>query len=149
VKGEGRDWRKILSSQEIYWTPPNARRDEEGAGRRFQRTITKKQKGVTAMAGTTQWEEIANNKSFIELKRKKRNFLFTWWIISTIYYLLLPVISGYFPELFRIKVVGPINFGYVFILSQFVMAIGVAAYYAHVANKDFDRLTKQLLDVLK
>jgi uncharacterized membrane protein (DUF485 family) len=101
------------------------------------------------MAGTTQWGEIANNKSFIELKRKKRNFLFSWWIISTVYYLLLPVISGYFPELFRIKVIGPINFGYLFILSQFVMAIGVAAYYAHVANKDFDRLTKQLVDVLK
>jgi uncharacterized membrane protein (DUF485 family) len=101
------------------------------------------------MAGTTQWGEIAKNKSFIELKRKKRNFLFSWWIISTVYYLLLPVISGYFPELFRIKVLGPINFGYLFILSQFVMAIGVAAYYAHVANKDFDRLTKQLVDVLK
>lgn len=94
------------------------------------------------------WEKIANNPKFLELKNKKRSFLFSWWIISTIYYLLLPVISGYFPEAFRIKVIGPINFGYLFILSQFVVAIGVAAYYAHVANKDFDRLTKQLLDVL-
>jgi uncharacterized membrane protein (DUF485 family) len=106
-------------------------------------------KGATAMAEKTQWEVIANNSSFIELKRKKRSFLFTWWVVSTIYYLLLPVISGYFPEAFNVKVMGPINFGYLFILSQFVMAIGVAIYYAHVANKDFDRLTKQLLDVLK
>ncbi|HBG07804.1 MAG: hypothetical protein A2075_22995 [Geobacteraceae bacterium GWC2_58_44] len=95
------------------------------------------------------WEMIANNSKFLELKSKKRNFLFSWWVISTLYYLLLPVLSGYFPELFRIRVVGPINFGYVFILSQFVVAIGVAAYYAHVANKDFDRLTKQLLDALQ
>ena len=96
-----------------------------------------------------QWDQIANNSSFIELKRKKRNFLFCWWIISTAYYLLLPIISGYFPETFKVKVIGPLNFGYLFILSQFVVAIGVAAYYAHVANKDFDRLTKQLLDALK
>lgn len=95
------------------------------------------------------WERIANNSKFLELKSKKRNFLFSWWIISTIYYLLLPVISGYFPEAFRVQVIGPINFGYLFILSQFVVAIGVAAYYAHVANKDFDRLTKELLDALK
>lgn len=95
------------------------------------------------------WEAIASNSKFLELKSKKRNFLFSWWIISTIYYLLLPVISGYFPETFKVQLIGPINFGYIFILSQFVVAIGVAIYYAHVANKDFDRLTKQLLDVLK
>jgi len=95
------------------------------------------------------WESIAGNGKFLELKRKKRNFLFSWWIISTIYYLLLPIISGYFPEAFRVKVIGPLNFGYLFILSQFVAAIGVAAYYAHVANKDFDRLTKQLIDELQ
>ncbi len=94
------------------------------------------------------WEKIANNSKFLELKSRKRNFLFSWWIVSTIYYLLLPIISGYFPGIFRVQVIGPINFGYLFILSQFVVAIGVAAYYAHVANKDFDRLTKQLLEVL-
>lgn len=95
------------------------------------------------------WDTIANNSKFIELKRKKRSFLFSWWIVSTIYYLLLPIISGYFPEAFRVQVIGPINFGYIFILSQFVVAIGVAAYYAHVANKDFDRLTKQLIDTIQ
>lgn len=101
------------------------------------------------MAGKTHdWKTIASNSKFLELKSKKRNFLFTWWIISTIYYLLLPVISGYFPEAFKVQVIGPINFGYIFILSQFVVAISVAAYYAHVANKDFDRLTKQLLEAL-
>ena len=95
------------------------------------------------------WENIASNSKFVELKRKKRNFLFSWWIVATIYYLLLPIISSYFPEAFRVKVLGPINFGYLFILSQFVVAIGVAGYYAHVANKDFDRLTNELLDTLK
>lgn len=95
------------------------------------------------------WEAIASNSKFIELKRKKNMFLFSWWIASTLYYFLLPIISGYFPELFNFKVFGVINFGYLFILSQFVIAFFVAIYYAHVANKDFDRLTKELLGVIE
>lgn len=94
------------------------------------------------------WQAIANNSKFIELKRRKRNFLFSWWIASTCYYLLLPVFSGYYPEVFSLKVIGPINLGYLFILSQFAVAVFVAVMYAHVANKDFDRLTKELVNVL-
>jgi uncharacterized membrane protein (DUF485 family) len=95
------------------------------------------------------WEAIANNSKFIELKRRKRNFLFSWWIASTCYYLLLPIFSGYFPEVFNLKVFGPINLGYLFILSQFAVAVFVAVFYAHVANRDFDRLTKELTEALE
>jgi uncharacterized membrane protein (DUF485 family) len=95
------------------------------------------------------WEAIANNSKFIELKRRKRNFLFSWWIASTCYYLLLPVFSGYFPEVFNLKVFGPINLGYLFILSQFAVAIFVDVFYAYVANNDFDRLTKELMTALE
>ena len=52
-------------------------------------------------------------------------------------------------ELFKVKVIGVVNFGYVFALSQFFVSWGLAHYYAHVANKDFDRLTRELVDELK
>jgi len=91
------------------------------------------------------WSEVAQNPKYLELKRKKRVFLFGWWISSSIYYFLLPILSGYFPELFKIKVIGVINFGYLFILSQFVVAFFVAIYYTKVANSEFDRLTEELL----
>jgi len=91
------------------------------------------------------WSEVANNPKYLELKRKKRVFLFGWWIASSVYYFLLPILSGYFPELFRIKLVGVINFGYLFILSQFVVAFFVAIYYTRVANNEFDRLTEELV----
>jgi len=42
-----------------------------------------------------------------------------------------------------------VNFGYLFALSQFFVSWGIAMYYAHVANKDFDRLTRELVDELK
>ena len=41
-----------------------------------------------------------------------------------------------------------INFGYIFALSQFFVSWGLAHYYAHVANKDFYRMTKSLIDEL-
>ena len=91
------------------------------------------------------WNEIAKNSKYLELKRKKKVFLFSWWIGSSIYYFLLPILSGYFPELFKIKLIGVINFGYLFILSQYVMTFFVAIYYTKVANTEFDRLTDELI----
>jgi len=64
------------------------------------------------MAENYNWSAIAKSDKYLELKRKKRVFLFGWWLASTVYYFLLPVLSGYFPDLFKIKLVGVINFGY-------------------------------------
>ena len=94
---------------------------------------------------TYNWSEIAKNPKYLELKRRKRVFLFGWWIAASIYYFSLPLLSGYFPALFKIKLIGVINFGYLFILSQFLVAIFVAIYYTKVANTDFDRMTEELL----
>lgn len=97
------------------------------------------------MAGNYNWGAIAKNEKYLELKRKKRVFLFGWWFVATVYYFLLPVLSGYFPELFKIKLIGVINVGYIFILSQFVVAFFVAILYTRVANNEFDRLTDELV----
>ena len=91
------------------------------------------------------WSEIARNPKYLELKRKKRVFLFGWWIAASIYYFSLAFLAGYFPALFKVKLIGVINFGYLFILSQFMVAIFVAMYYTKVANRDFDRMTDELL----
>lgn len=95
------------------------------------------------------WAAIARNPKFVELHRKKTVFLFGWWIFSTIYYFLLPIGAAYAPGLFRIKIVSNINFGYVFALSQFFVSWGLAMYYARVANRDFDRLTRELIEEFK
>lgn len=91
------------------------------------------------------WAEIARNPKYLELKRKKRVFLFSLWFGSSVYYFLLPVLSGYFPDLFKIKMIGVINFGYLFILSQYVMTFCVAVVSTRMANTEFDRLTDELV----
>ncbi|SJZ88547.1 Uncharacterized membrane protein, DUF485 family [Trichlorobacter thiogenes] len=97
---------------------------------------------------TYNWSAIAKNPKFIELHHKKTAFLFGWWIFSSIYYFLLPIGAAYAPGLFKIQILGRINFGYIFALSQFFVSWGLAMYYAHVANKDFDRLTRELVNEL-
>ena len=99
---------------------------------------------------TYDWAAIARNPKFVELHRRKSVFLFGWWIFSTVFYFLLPLGAAYAPELFKVKVIGRINFGYAFALSQFFVSWGIAMYYARVANKDFDRLTRELVqDITK
>jgi uncharacterized membrane protein (DUF485 family) len=95
------------------------------------------------------WAAIAKNPKFIELHRRKAYFLFGWWIFSTIYYFLLPIGAGSAQELWRWKVIGNINFGYLFALSQFFVSWALAMYYAAWANKVSDRLTNELIEELK
>jgi uncharacterized membrane protein (DUF485 family) len=95
------------------------------------------------------WAAIANNPKFKEIHHRKTMFLFGWWIFSSAYYFLLPIGAGSAQELFRWKVIGNINFGYLFALSQFFVSWGIALYYAAWANKVSDRLTNELLDELK
>jgi uncharacterized membrane protein (DUF485 family) len=62
---------------------------------------------------------------------------------SVIYYFLLPIGAAYFTELFKVKVWGVINFGLVFALSQFVVAWGIAWFYARRASQ-FDALAEEI-----
>jgi uncharacterized membrane protein (DUF485 family) len=97
------------------------------------------------MASEYNWDAIAENPKFKELHRRKTTFLFGWWGFATVLYLLLLLGAGYAPDLFKAKVIGNINVCYLFALLQFLSSWGIAIYYAHVANKDFDRLTAELL----
>jgi len=65
--------------------------------------------------------------------------------ISTIYYFMLPIGAAYYPELFKIKVWGPMNVGILFALSEFVVAWTIAAVYARRANRDFDMMAAEIV----
>ncbi len=95
------------------------------------------------------WAAIAQNPKFREIHTRKTRFLFGWWIFSTLYYFLLPIGAGHFQTLFGYKVIGHINFGYLFALSQFFVSWAIAIYYASWANRVSDRLTRDLVKELK
>ncbi len=92
------------------------------------------------------WEAIAQSTKFIELRDKKSAFLIKLWIFGVFSFFLLPLGSAYAPTLFNIKILGRLNLSYFYCLYLFVMGLSIAMYYAHRCNRDFDPLTKQVLD---
>ena len=91
------------------------------------------------------WAAIDADPKFQDLHRKKSVFLWSLMVFSVIYYFLLPIGAGYFPALYAKTIWGPINFGILFALSQFIVAWGIAWVYARRANRDFDTMTAELV----
>ncbi|HOX88768.1 MAG TPA: DUF485 domain-containing protein [Burkholderiaceae bacterium] len=98
-----------------------------------------------ATAASIDWSAIVSDPRFQELHRKKSSFLWGLMIFSVIYYFLLPLGAAYFPQLFAIKVWGPVNVGIVFALSEFLVAWGIAFYYSRRANLEFDALSRSVV----
>lgn len=90
------------------------------------------------------WVAIDNDPRFQRLHAKKLAFLAGLMIFSLFFYFLLPLGAGYAPDLFKQKVFGPVNVGLLFALSQFVVAWGLALYYA-VKAEDFDEMAAELV----
>jgi uncharacterized membrane protein (DUF485 family) len=68
------------------------------------------------------WEQLAASPGFKALLRSKRRFILPATIFFIVYYFALPITVGYFPQMMKRKVAGPVNLAYLFALSQFVMA---------------------------
>ena len=97
------------------------------------------------MASNINWAAIDNDPRFQTLHKKKTTFWWSLMIFSVIYYFLLPIGAGYYPELFKIKVWGPVNVGILFALSEFVVAWSIAFIYTRRANRDFDEMAAEIV----
>jgi len=89
------------------------------------------------------WSAIDSDPRFQSLHRRKSRFLWGLMAFSIVFYFLLPIGAAYFTDLFKAKVWGVINFGLVFALAQFVVAWGIAWYYARRASQ-FDALAEEI-----
>ena len=90
------------------------------------------------------WAAVHRDPRFQQLHRRKSTFLWGLMLFSIVYYFLLPIGAAYFQDLYRVKVWGVINFGLLFALSQFIVAWGIAYFYSWRANRDFDRMAREL-----
>jgi uncharacterized membrane protein (DUF485 family) len=97
-----------------------------------------------AQASQLNWAAIDADPRFQRLHAKKLAFLMGLMIFSIVYYFLLPIGAAYFTDLFRKQIFGPVNFGILFALSEFVVAWGIAYVYS-VKAKDFDEMAKELV----
>lgn len=101
------------------------------------------------VGGGHDWAAIASHPRFVELHNKKKRFLVGWWLFSAIFYFMLPIGAAYFGSVYKVRLFGVMNLGIALAFAEFIVAWAVAFHYANVANKEFDRLTTQLLAELE
>ena len=89
------------------------------------------------------WAAIDADPRFKELHRRKTFFLWGLMAFSVVYYFALPIGAAYATDIYKIKVWGVINVGLLFALSEFIVAWGIAWFYA-VKAAEFDRMAEEI-----
>jgi len=91
------------------------------------------------------WKQIAASPDFKRLVREKLRMVIPATLFFIVYYFALPVLVGYAPRLMERKIIGNVNIAYLFALSQFFVAWGIAALYLRAAART-DVLAKKIVD---
>ena len=96
----------------------------------------------------TATEAVGKDPEMVELEHRHSRFVWPATAFFLIYYLSLNVLAGTAPDLMGTKLVGQFTFGYLFALSQFVMAFVVAWVYSRWAATRIDPLAADLREKL-
>src|ERR1043166_5583202 len=91
------------------------------------------------------WDRISESEEFKDLMAAKARFIIPATLFFVVYYFALPVLVGYAPQAMSRPVIGPVNLAYLFALSQFFVAWGLAALYVRAGGR-FDRIAKRIVD---
>jgi uncharacterized membrane protein (DUF485 family) len=97
----------------------------------------------------TATEAVGKDPEMVELERRHSRFVWPATVFFLIYYMALNVLAGTSPDLMGTKLFGEFTFGYLFALSQFVMAFVVAWVYSRWAATRMDPLASDLREKLR
>ena len=104
---------------------------------------------MPAEEAVTASEAVAKDPEMVELENRHRRFVWPITIFFLAYYLALPILAGVAPDLMGTKLFGEFTFGYLFALSEFLMAFVVAWVYARWAASRMDPLATDLRERLR
>ena len=96
----------------------------------------------------TATEAVGQDPEMVELEHRHSRFVWPATAFFLIYYMALNVLAGTSPDLMGTKLFGEFTFGYLFALSQFVMAFVVAWVYSRWAAARMDPLAADLREKL-
>lgn len=98
-------------------------------------------------SGTDQemWERIAARPEFESLLASKRRFVVPCCVFFLLYYFALLYFVGWHLDWMKKPVLGKINIAYLFALSQFLMAWGMAWLYMRKAAT-YDKTVAEILN---
>ena len=103
---------------------------------------------MTAEEAVTATEAVGKDPEMVELERRHRRFVWPATAFFLVYYMLLNILAGTSPDLMGKKLFGEFTFGYLFALSQFLMAFVVAWVYSRWAASRIDPLATDLREKL-
>jgi uncharacterized membrane protein (DUF485 family) len=106
---------------------------------------TGRMSGEEAVTAT---EAVGRDPEMVELERRHRRFVWPMTAFFLVYYLSLNLLAGTSPDLMGRKLFGEFTFGYLFALSQFLMAFVVAWIYSRWAARRIDPLATDLREKL-
>ena len=104
---------------------------------------------MSAEEAVTASEAVAKDPEMVELERRHTRFVWPTTIFFLVYYMALNVLAGTSPDLMGKKLFGQFTFGYLFALSQFVMAFVVAWVYSRWAARRMDPLSADLREKMR
>jgi uncharacterized membrane protein (DUF485 family) len=104
--------------------------------------------GMPGEEAVTATEVVAKDPEMVELEHRHSRFVWPATAFFLIYYMALNVLAGTSPDLMGTKLFGEFTFGYLFALSQFVMAFVVAWVYSRWAATRMDPLAADLREKL-
>ena len=104
------------------------------------------QDNLTETQPDINWQAITADPRFKQLHQDKNRFLWRMMLLALVFYFLLPISTGHFQDILKIKVWGVINVALLFALSQFILAWAIAFVYAKRANSEFDARARAIID---
>jgi uncharacterized membrane protein (DUF485 family) len=103
---------------------------------------------MPADEAVTATEAVGKDPEMVELEHRHRRFVWPATVFFLVYYMALNILAGTSPDLMGRKLFGEFTFGYLFALSQFLMAFVVAWVYSRWAARRIDPLATDLREKL-
>ena len=104
---------------------------------------------LTRDEAVTATEVVGKDPEMAELERRHSRFVWPATAFFLVYYMSLNILAGTSPGLMGTKLFGEFTFGYLFALSQFLMAFVVAWVYSRWAARRMDPLATELRERLR
>ena len=99
------------------------------------------------MPESVDWEAIERSPEFRELIARRRRFVLPATIFFLAWYLGFILLAGYAEDFMGSSIYEGFTVGYLLALSQFVMVWVLAAWYLRKADREFDPLEREVVEL--
>ena len=101
------------------------------------------------MPQSVDWEVVERSPEFRELVARRRRFVLPATVFFLAWYLGFILLAGYAEDFMGSSIYEGFTVGYLLALSQFVMTWALAAWYLRKADREFDPLEREVVELVE